>query len=176
MTNPLELFSAIQVDSECHFVRSSIGSVDQGLNWYLELIGKLNKYPLTHSLSHVLTMSMIALKENCAKGSKVNSDWSSPKMGGKLRSLCLISPTCLCGIACLWKETNWVLKYTKNAPKEYSLVSVVQRRDPYVKLKSSSMTCRNTCVVEQEPIVREYLPRSLLIYSEDFSKIWGEIW
>ena len=172
MANPLEPFSAIQVDSEYHFVRSSIGSVDQGLNWYLELIGNLP----THSLSDVLTMSMIALKENCANGSRVNSDWSSRKMGGKLRSLCLISPTCSCGVACLWKETNWISKYTKNAPKDYSLVSVVQRRDPYVKLKSSSMTCRNTCVVEQEPIVREYLPRSLLIYSEDFSKFWGEIW
>jgi len=47
MADQVELFSvqAIQVVSECYFV---IGSVDQGLNWHSELIGKIDGYP--HSL------------------------------------------------------------------------------------------------------------------------------
>jgi len=93
-------------------------------------------------------------------------------MCGKL-SLCLISS---CGIACLWKEVNWVLKYTKNTPNygEKSLAGLVQRRGPCVKPILVLMIYGDTCLLE--PIVREYLPQSLLVYSEDFSKIWSEIW
>jgi len=63
------------------------------------------------------------------------------------------------------------LKYTKNTPNygEKSLAGLVQRRGPCVKPILVLMIYGDTCLLE--PIVREYLPQSLLVYSEDFSKI-----
>jgi len=149
----------------------SIGSVDQWLNWHSEFIGKLDKIP--YSLVVKFNVNS-RLKENWTI-SGINSIWHSPKTSGKLSLLCLSSPTCSCGAACSWKEVNWILRYTKNIPNygKNSFTSPVQRRDPC--LISSSTTYGNTCLLEQEKIVREFLPRSLLIYSEDLSKFQGAI-
>jgi len=68
MANPLEPVLAIQVVSECDFVRSSIGSVDQGLNWYLGLIGELDKFP--HSLIVKCSNNVSDLEIKLRKGIK----------------------------------------------------------------------------------------------------------
>ena len=132
----------------------------------------------THSLSNVLTTSMLSLKETWTTASGVNSIWSSPETGGKLNLLYLSSFTCSCGLACLWKEVNWILNYTKSIFNygKNSLASLVQRRDRCLRLISSSTTYGNICLLEQEQIMREYLPWSLLVYPEDFSKFQGAIW
>ena len=71
-------------------VLCSIGSVDQGLNWHLELIGELDKSPL----SNVLTTPTVALKENWTTASGANSLWCLSETGGKLKLSYLNSPTC----------------------------------------------------------------------------------
>ena len=142
----------------------SIGSVDQGLKIDIQNSLERSMDIHTHWLSNALTTSMFALKKNWTKTSRMNNIWSSSKTSGKLGLLCLRSCTCSCGVACLRKEMKWVSKYTKNIPddRKYSLV---QRRDPCLKLILSSTTYGSTCLLEQEQIVRESLPRSLLIYS-----------
>ena len=120
----------------------------------------------THSLSNVLTTSMLALKETWITASGVNSIWNSPETGGKLSLLCLSSFTCSCGSACLWKEVNWILNYTKNILNygKNSLASLVQRRDQCLKLISSSTTYRNTCLLGQERTVGLYFDHSWFIH------------
>ena len=118
----------------------------------------------SHWLSDVLTMSSVALKKNWTTAEEINRIWSSPKMDGKLNLLCLNSPTCSCGVACLWKEVNWILRYTKNIPDSWKkFLSLLQRRNSYVELISSSTTYRSTCHLGQEQIVDISLLQSLLI-------------
>jgi len=80
--------------------------------------------------------------------------------------------------ACSWKEVNWWLIYTKNIHEDrrYGCSGALQRRNSCVKPASGLTIYGNMCLPEEKQIVSWSLPRSLLINSEDVSKIWGQIW
>ena len=123
-------------------------------------------------------MSRSTLKEYWTIAPGMSSLWRSPQTNGKLSLLCLSRPTCSWGAACSWKEVNWWLIYTKNIHEDrrYGCSGALQRRNSCVKPASGLTIYGNMCLPEEKQIVSWSLPRSLLINSEDVSKIWGQIW